>query len=296
MFEQEDRIFNSLPKDLENPNFYAKPFLKWVGGKKQILPQIRQYIPKEYKRYFEPFIGGGALFFTLRPKIAHINDINKKLISAYRNIKNHPDKIIKCLENLQNEFYKKNDDDRKIFFYEIRNKFNDLEDDSTEKTSFLIFLNKTCFNGMYRENSKGKFNVPFGRYKNPRILDEKNIIAVSKLLQEVTITNDPFEKSVEGAKSEDFIYFDPPYHPLSKTSNFTGYSNGGFIEKDQEKLGEVFKELVGRGCYVLLSNSDTEFIRKIYKDYKIEVVSAARSINCKASGRGKINELLIMNY
>jgi len=134
---------------------------------------------------------------------------------------------------------------------------------------------------MYRENSKGKFNVPFGRYKNPRILDEKNIIAVSKLLQEVTITNDPFEKSVEGAKSEDFIYFDPPYHPLSKTSNFTGYSNGGFIEKDQEKLGEVFKELVGRGCYVLLSNSDTEFIRKIYKDYKIEVVSAARSINCK---------------
>jgi len=273
----------------------AKPFLKWVGGKRQVISQIKKFIPEKYNRYLEPFIGGGALFFDLEPEKAQINDINKTLMSAYMNIKNHPDKIIKCLENLQNEFYKRNDDGRKIFFYEIRNKFNDLENDSTEKTSFLIFLNKTCFNGMYRENSNGKFNVPFGRYKNPKILDEKNLIAVSKLLQNVTITNDTFEKAVEKAESGDFIYFDPPYHPLSRTSNFTDYSNGGFIEKDQEKLGDVFKKLVRRGCHVLLSNSDTEFIRKIYDGFTIKNISAARSINCKATGRGKINELLIIS-
>jgi len=274
----------------------AKPFLKWVGGKRKVIPQIRKYIPENYHRYFEPFVGGGALFFNLEPEKAHINDINKTLISAYRNIKNHPDKIIQKLENLQNEFFKKNDDERKISFYEIRDAFNNLEDDLSLKTAYLIFLNKTCFNGMYRENSKGKFNVPFGRYKNPKILNEKNLIAVSKLLQNTNITDYCFEKAGEDAKSEDFIYFDPPYHPLSITSNFTSYSNGGFIKEDQKKLRDVFKNLSDRGCFVMLSNSDTEFIRKIYDGFTIKNISAARLINCKASGRGKINELLIMNY
>lgn len=281
-----------MDKNKEIPH----PFLKWVGGKRQVIPQIKKYIPESYCQYFEPFIGGGALFFDLEPKKAYINDINKILISAYKNIKNHPCEIIKKLENLQKLFYEKNNEERKAYFYEIRDDFNNAEYDSFLKTSYIIFLNKTCYNGMYRENSKGKFNVPFGRYKNPKILDKKNILAVSKLLQNVTITDYPFEKAVENAKCGDFIYFDPPYHPLSTTSNFTSYSNDGFTKEDQVRLRDVFKDLDKRGCFVILSNSDTKFIREIYKGFTQKIITAARSINCKATGRGKINELLIMNY
>jgi len=292
---ENNRLFNFCENAGKN-NFKAKPFLKWVGGKKQIVPQIKQYIPKDYYRYYEPFVGGGALFFDLEPKKAYINDINKILVSAYRNIKNHPYEIIEKLENLQKIFFEKNNEERKTYFYKLRDTFNNTEYDSFLKTSYIIFLNKTCFNGMYRENSKGKFNVPFGRYKNPKIHDEKNILAVSKILQNVTITDDSFEKAVEDAKRGDFIYFDPPYHPLSITSNFTSYSNGGFTEEDQMRLRDVFIDLDKRSCFVMLSNSDTEFIREIYKEFTQKTISAARSINCKATGRGKINELLIMNY
>ena len=274
----------------------SQPFLKWVGGKRQIIPQIKKYMPENYNRYFEPFVGGGALFFDLEPKKAYINDINKILVSAYKNIKNHPYEIIKKLEDLQKIFYEKNNEERKIYFYEIRDAFNNTEYNLFLKTSYMIFLNKTCYNGMYRENSKGKFNVPFGRYKNPKILDKENILAVSKLLTNTIITSCSFEKAVENAKKGDFIYFDPPYHPLSITSNFTSYSNNGFTEEDQIKLRNVFKELHKRNCFVMLSNSDTEFIREIYEEFTQKTVSAARSINCKAAGRGKINELLIMNY
>lgn len=273
-----------------------QPFLKWVGGKRQIIPQIKKYIPENYNRYFEPFVGGGALFFDLEPKTAYINDINKILVSAYRNIKNHSDEIIKKLEDLQKIFYEKNNEERKIYFYEIRDIFNNMDYDSFLKTSYTIFLNKTCYNGMYRENLKGQFNVPFGRYKNPKILDEKNILAVSKLLQNVTITNYSFEKAVEDAKRGDFIYFDPPYHPISITSNFTSYSNSGFIKENQRELRDVFEDLDKRGCFVMLSNSDTIFIREIYKEYTQKKVTTGRLINCKAAGRGKINELLILNY
>ena len=273
-----------------------RPFLKWVGGKRQVIPQIKKHIPENYCRYFEPFVGGGALFFNLKPKKAYLNDINKILISSYKNIKTHPYEIIKKLEDLQKIFYEKNNEERKAYFYEIRDAFNNTEYDSFLKTSYMIFLNKTCYNGMYRENLKGKFNVPFGRYKNPKILDKENILAVSKLLTNTIITSCSFEKAVENAKKGDFIYFDPPYHPLSITSNFTSYSNNGFTEEDQIKLRNVFKELHKRNCFVMLSNSDTEFIREIYEEFTQKTVSAARSINCKAAGRGKINELLIMNY
>ena len=274
----------------------SRPFLKWVGGKRQVIPQIEKYIPENYCRYFEPFVGGGALFFNLKPKKACINDINKILISSYKNIKNHPYEIINKLDELQKAFYKKNNEERKKYYYEIRYAFNNLKSNLFLKTPYMIFLNKTCYNGMYRENSKGKFNVPFGRYKNPKILDEKNILAVSKLLQNVTITDYSFEKAVENAKSGDFIYFDPPYHPLSITSNFTSYSNGGFTKEDQIKLRDVFKDLDRRSCFVMLSNSDTKFIRELYKGYTQKKITAGRSINCKATGRGKINELLIINY
>jgi len=270
-----NELYN-ISKNIQNNVFKARPFLKWVGGKKQIIPQ--QYIPQNYYRYFEPFIGGGALFFDLAPQKAYVNDINKVLISAYRNIKHHPHNVIKELENLQETFNLKNNEEKKLFF------------------SYFIFLNKTCFNGMYRENSKGHFNVPFGRYKNPKILDEKNILAVSKLLQKTTITDYSFEKAVKDAKEGDFIYFDPPYHPLTVTSNFTNYSNGGFNKEDQIKLRNVFIDLNKRNCLLMLSNSDTQFIREIYHGFNQRTVLAARIINCKASGRGKINELLIMNY
>jgi len=296
MFDLENNKLYDFSKVIQKNKFKAKPFLKWVGGKKKIIPQIKQYIPESYCRYFEPFIGGGALFFDLEPKIAYINDINKVLISAYKNIKNHPHEIINKLEDLQKIFYEKYNEERKTYFYEIRDAFNNIEYNSLLKTSYIIFLNKTCYNGMYRENLKGKFNVPFGRYKNPKILDEKNILTVSKLLQNVTITDYSFEKAVEDVKSGDFIYFDPPYHPLSITSNFTSYSNGGFTKEDQIKLRDVFKDLDEKGCFVMLSNSDTIFIREIYEEFTQKTVLAARSINCKAAGRGKINELLIMNY
>lgn len=296
MFERENNRLYDFSEDSQKNKFKAKPFLKWVGGKKQIIPQIKKHIPENYCRYFEPFVGGGALFFDLEPKNAYLNDINKILISAYRNIKNHPYEIIKKLSGLQKIFYEKNNEERKTYFYQIRNAFNNTKYDSLLKTSYIIFLNKTCYNGMYRENSKGKFNVPFGRYKNPKILDEENILAVSKFLQNVTITDYSFEKAVQNAENGDFIYFDPPYHPVSITSNFTSYSNGGFTKEDQIKLRDIFKDLDKRSCFVMLSNSDTKFIREIYKEFTQKIITATRSINCKATGRGKINELLIMNY
>lgn len=296
MFERENNGLYDFSEDIQKNKFKAKPFLKWVGGKKQIISQIKQYIPENYYRYFEPFVGGGALFFDLEPKKAYLNDINKILISSYKNIKNHPYEIIKKLEDLQKKYFEKNNEERKAYFYEIRDAFNNTEYDSFLKTSYMIFLNKTCYNGMYRENLKGKFNVPFGRYKNPKILDKENILAVSKLLTNTIITSCSFEKAVENAKKGDFIYFDPPYHPLSITSNFTSYSNGGFTEEDQIKLRDIFKDLDKRGCFVMLSNSDTKFIKDLYKGYTQKKIAAGRSINCKATGRGKINELLIMNY
>ncbi|MDD5014044.1 MAG: DNA adenine methylase [Atribacterota bacterium] len=295
-FDRENNKLYGFSKNIQKNDFKARPFLKWVGGKKQIIPQIKQYIPQNYSRYFEPFVGGGALFFDLAPRKVYVNDINEILISAYRNIKNHPYEVIEKLEDLQKTFNAKNDEERKLYFYEIRDVFNRNKDSSSLKTAYLIFLNKTCFNGMYRENSKGRFNVPFGRYKNPKILDKKNILAVSKLLQKAAITDYSFEKAVEDAKEGDFVYFDPPYHPLTVTSSFTNYSNDGFNEEDQMKLRDVFIGLDRKKCFVMLSNSDTQFIRKIYHGFNQRTVSAARAINCKATGRGKINELLIMNY
>lgn len=295
-FDCENNKLYDFSKNIRKNYFKAKPFLKWVGGKKRVIPQLKEYIPQNYYRYFEPFVGGGALFFELASQKAYLNDINQILISAYGNIKNYPYEVIKKLEDLQKTFDAKNSEERKLYFYEIREAFNRNESNSFLKTAYLIFLNKTCFNGMYRENSKGQFNVPFGRYKNPTILDEKNILAVSRSLQNVTITNYSFDKAVEDAKEGDFIYFDPPYHPLTVTSSFTNYSNDGFNEEDQRKLRDVFVDLDKRNCFIMLSNSDTQFIRRIYHGFNQKTILAARAINCKATGRGKISELLIMNY
>lgn len=275
---------------------HAKPFVKWVGGKGKLISELEKYFPKKINRYFEPFVGGGALFFHVIQKynvtFSNINDINKKLIVSYKQIQKNPNKIIKILTNIETEYKKKSAEERKKYFYFIREKYNEekLEDDNI--TAYLIFLNKTCFNGMYRENSKGQYNVPFGDQKNPTICDKKNIINVSKSLKNTIINNQNFEESVKSCKRGDFIYFDPPYYPINTTSSFTTYHQNKFGPNEQKRLGYVFNRLVKKGCYVMLSNSNTQFIRNLYKEFHIYEIYAARSINSKGNGRGKIKEIV----
>lgn len=279
-----------------NKNIQVRPFLKWVGGKAQLLSQFEKYYPEDFSNYFESFVGGGAVFFSLSPTKAHLNDVNKTLISVYKNLKNKPHEIIKVLMKLENQYKQGDMEFKKDLFYKIREQFNKLSDKELKKSAYLIFLNKTCFNGMYRENSKGEFNTPFGKHKNPTILDEENILKVSNILKQTKLTSVSFEKSIMEAKKGDFVYLDPPYHPLSETAKFTSYHKDSFTKEDQLRLRDVFAELDKKGCYVMLSNSYTDFIKDIYKKYRQETVMANRAINCKASGRGKIKELLILNY
>lgn len=273
-------------------NKLAQPFLKWAGGKRQLLPEIRKYIPKKINTYYEPFLGAGAVLFDIQPKKAVINDINTELINTYIAIRDHVDELINDLKKHKNEkeyFYAIRDLDRKKEFKKLS---------LVERASRIIYLNKTCFNGLFRVNSQGHFNVPFGKYKNPQIVNEIVLRAVHNYLNsnDITILNVDFEKAVENAKKGDFIYFDPPYDPVSDTSSFTGYSLYGFDKDDQIRLRDLFVELDKRGCKVLLSNSATDFIKDLYKDFHIEVVSANRNINANASRRGKIDEVLVMNY
>lgn len=273
----------------------AKPFVKWVGGKRQLLSQFRalELYPSVFDgvsgRYFEPFVGGGAVFFDLQPKNAIISDLNSELITTYLVIRDNVEPLI---ELLRKHIYDKD------CFLNIR-AMNPAEMSELDVASRFIYLNRTCFNGMYRVNSKGQFNVPFGRYKNPIICDEGNLRAVSRALKGVEILNADYKVAVSKAKVGDFVYFDPPYYPVSPTSSFTSYTKDGFAEKEQIELRDIFAELSNRGCYVMLSNSDTTFIRDIYsrlKNVTITTVNAGRSINSKVAGRGKITELVITNY
>jgi DNA adenine methylase len=274
----------------------AKPFLKWVGGKGQLLTQFEGLLPKTYNSYFEPFIGGGAVFFSINPKKAHINDINKTLVQTYIHIKNDVKKLIESLKKLEDEFLAKDTEARKEFYYLIREKYNSLSHEDFEKSLYFLFFNKTAFNGVYRENSKGGFNVPIGSYKNPKIVDEENLRAVSEILSNTKITSGSFVDAVKNAKAGDFVYFDPPYHPLSETSSFTSYSKDSFSKDDQIKLRDLFIELDKKGVYVMLSNSSAPFIQEIYSGYKQIPVFASRMINSKADKRGKISEVVIINY
>lgn len=274
----------------------AKPFLKWVGGKGQLLEQFENLLPKQYNSYFEPFIGGGAVFFSKAPKKAHINDINKTLIQTYTHIKEDVEKIIKSLKDLEKEFISKDQIQRKEFYYSLREKYNSLPAEDFNKALYFLFFNKTAFNGVYRENSKGGFNVPMGSYTNPKIVDEENIRSVSETLKNTKITSGSFVEAVKDAKAGDFVYFDPPYHPLSETSSFTSYSKDSFTKEDQIKLRDLFVELDKRGVYVMLSNSSAPFIKEIYSNYKQIPVYATRMINSKSDGRGKISEVVIVNY
>lgn len=277
-------------KRAKNIGDIPKPFVKWAGGKRQLISQMNQFFPKSYNKYVEPFVGGGAIFFYLLPKKAILIDINKELINTYEIIKNNVSDLIKSLEKHKNE---------KEYYYKIRNAdrnpevFNQWS--NIEKASRTIYMNRCCYNGLYRVNSKGQFNVPFGKYKNPKFCDEENLIAVHKILKNIQLVNDTFEKCLNFAEKDDFVYFDPPYVPISDSANFTSYTKDNFNQDDQLKLYEVFKMLDQRGCKVMLSNSYSKFILDLYNDFKINILQAKRAINSDATKRGEIREVLITN-
>lgn len=268
----------------------ATPFLKWAGGKSRLLAAYEKHFPYEFNSYFEPFTGGGAVFFHLinsRPAFtATLSDLNEELVNCYSVIRDDVDELIDELQRHKND---------QEYFYALRaTSPADLTD--AARAARLIYLNKTCFNGLYRVNSKGQFNVPFGSYKNPRVCDTTNLRACSAALQQVQILHQPFDQVLKQAKRGDFVYFDPPYHPLSSTANFTSYTKHSFSAEDQEALAEVTTKLHKRGCMFMLSNSDTPFIRKLYRNFEINTVYAMRAINCKAEGRGPVPEVLVTNY
>lgn len=283
-------------KRLFRRNELLQPFLKWAGGKRQLLPEIRKYIPRRYKLYFEPLVGAAAVLFDVQPQAAIINDVNVELINCYRVIKQDPEGLLSHLR----EHKEKNGEE---YFYRLRSldrepNFGLLTD--IERAARIIYLNKTCYNGLFRVNSQGQFNVPFGKYANPNIVAEVVIRAVSRYLNEanVEISNGDFAVAVSGAGSDDFVYLDPPYDPVSDTASFTGYNLYSFDKNEQRRLKNVCDELTERGCKLLLSNSATDFIRGLYSDvtrYTIVEVEASRHINSVPTGRGKVNELLIFN-
>ena len=300
----------------------AKPFLKWVGGKGQLLNQFEQYYPKALRengiaQYCEPFLGGGAVFFDIMQRFsirsAHISDINKDLILTYWVIQQKPEQLIDILAQYQKQYDNTENDLRNDLFLKIRQDFNDtrtaiqyskISDNWFERAAQVIFLNKTCFNGLYRLNSKGGFNVPFGKYANPTILDEQNIWAVSEVLQRAEIRIASYKDCFEKINHNAFVYFDPPYRPISKTASFTTYAGTQFLDKEQIDLAAFFKKLsVEKGCKMMLSNSDPknenendDFFEHIFTGFQLYRVSANRAINSKGDKRGAIKEILITNY
>ena len=275
-------------------NKLVAPFLKWVGGKRQLMPSIVDHLPENIKdyRYIEPFIGGGAVFFNLQPTNAVINDYNEELINVYQVIKDNLDDLIIDLKKHKNEAE---------YFYSIRSldrngEFKKLS--AVKRASRLIFLNKTCFNGLYRVNNAGEFNSPFGRYKNPNIVNEPTLKAVNKFLNNnnVEINSGDYSEILKQTDKKCFVYLDPPYHPISESSNFTGYVQGGWNMYDQIDLKTACDELHKKGVKFLLSNSSADFIKDLYKDYKITIVKANRAINSNGADRGEVDEVLIRNY
>ncbi len=299
----------------------AVPFLKWAGGKSQLLQAFEIRFPLELKKggittYIEPFIGGGAVFFHIalnnRTQFNYLWDINEDLVITYNVIKNNCELLVNELKQLEGGYLKGDEGEREKRYYEIRDEFNKekcglnyttFSSDWIHRASQLIFLNKTCFNGLYRVNSKGEFNVPFGRYKNPLICNETNLMRVSVTLSDTIVRLGDFSLCEMYADENTFVYFDPPYRPLNKSAFFASYAKDGFYERDQLRLAELFKKLDKKGAKVMLSNSDPKnedpedtFFDDLYEGYLIERVPAKRAINSNGSLRGAINELIVMNY
>ncbi len=277
---------------MENPSI--APFVKWAGGKRQLLPQIKERMPEKYHNYFEPFVGGGAVLFKFRPVNALINDINKALIHTYRQIQNAPEAFLKTVNKLDEEMW----EDGKAYYYFLREHYNDKlmkAEYDVEMAALFVFINKHCFNGLYRVNGKGLFNVPYNNRRGPSV-NEKAIMETSQYLRTVEIMDGDFEIACEGAGRDDFVFMDSPYAPLNPTS-FESYTKEGFDIESHRRLARVFDELTARGCYCMLTNHNTDLIQELYgnKGYKIDVVSVKRMINSDASNRVG-EEVIICNY
>ncbi|MEW6729783.1 MAG: DNA adenine methylase [Acidobacteriota bacterium] len=266
----------------------VSPFVKWAGGKRRLLDQYASYLPSpnQFNRYFEPFLGGGAVFFYLRPQRAVLADLNAELINCYKIVKEFPEELIANLRK-----HKVNEE----YFYRLR-ETDPATLSELARASRFIYLNKTCYNGLYRVNSQGQFNVPYGRYKRPLICDPIGIHAASTALQAAQLKVSSFEKTVRQARRGDFVYFDPPYVPLTPTASFTSYTPDSFSNRDQERLAELVHQLNARGCLVMVSNSNTTLVRELYRNYSIKVAQCPRSINSNIFARGAITELVIKNY
>ncbi|MFR4381764.1 MAG: DNA adenine methylase [Roseburia sp.] len=275
-------------------NSNIAPFVKWAGGKRQLLSQIKERMPEKYNNYFEPFVGGGAVTFELLPENALINDINKALINAYKQICDEPDMFLKDVNKLDEEMW----EDGKKYYYSLREHYNDKlmkSEYDVELAALFVFINKHCFNGLYRVNGKGLFNVPYNNSRRVSV-DEDSIIEISKYLKKITIIDGDFEEACKGAKKGDFVFIDSPYAPLNPTS-FESYTKEGFDIESHKRLARLYDELTARGCYCMLTNHNTELINNLYgnKDYKIDIVSVKRMINSDASNRVG-QEVMICNY
>lgn len=302
-------------------NSSAKPFLKWAGGKTQLLEEFTKRIPKELSEgklpvFIEPFIGGGAVFFHFNNLFefdeCHIFDINEELILAYTVVRNNVEDLIDNLGDIEKDFFSKDDAGRKEFYYNLRDEFNrqksainfhQFEKAWINRAAYLIFLNKTCFNGLYRVNNQGEFNVPFGKYKNPKILNTDLLRLDSEILQNTTIHLGDFTDSFQYVSDNSFVYFDPPYRPLNETSSFTQYSKNGFNDSEQERLASFFEQCDRKHAKLMLSNSDPknvdpndDFFDILYEKYHITRVPAKRMINCDGTKRGEIREIIVTNY
>ncbi len=281
----------AAPKQASRRSTAPGPIIKWAGGKAKLLDQLNELRPRVYRRYFEPFIGGGALFFRLAPANAVISDKNADLINMYKCVAWNVEGVIRRLA-----IHRKRHNEE--HYYEARSRWNDhkRKQSDVQRAAAFIYLNKTCYNGLWRVNSKGLFNVPMGRYESPQIYDPARLRTAAAVLQHADLLSGEYSEGAEQARSGDFVYFDPPYHPVSASANFTSYTCDCFGEDDQRELATVARRLTDRGCAVMISNSDTRFIRKLYKGFRIHRVSVNRAINSRTSARGAVSEVVVTNH
>jgi DNA adenine methylase len=278
------------PRKAQRPAIAPGPVVKWAGGKTRLLDEIRSRAPASYRRYFEPFAGGAALFFRMAPTDAVLNDVNGDLIAMYRCVAWNVEAVIKRLAGHKGAHSAEH-------YYKIRDRWNarDGRQSDVDRAAMFIYLNKTCFNGLWRVNSSGLFNVPMGRYRNPTICEPDKLRAASAVLQKAELSVGSYADAVASAGRGDFVYFDPPYQPMSATASFTSYTAGDFGEDDQRELAALFRDLDKRGAHVMLSNSDVPFIRELFDGFRIDTVKCARAINSKATRRGAVDEVLVTN-